>query len=108
MSASPATTETHGILVRRDPWYRHPMFVWVLKATAINFILPFFNGVMLGFGEIFANEFMYKYGWFGFSRPALGINGVHPNATREYKTTIQTEVKREQQQLQNEGVLLLD
>ncbi|KAG0213659.1 hypothetical protein BGX28_003812 [Mortierella sp. GBA30] len=33
------------------------------KATAINFFLPFINGVFLGFGEICANELAYRWGW---------------------------------------------
>ncbi|KAF9915186.1 hypothetical protein BX616_006704 [Lobosporangium transversale] len=33
------------------------------KATAINFILPFINGVFLGFGEICAHELAYRWGW---------------------------------------------
>lgn len=31
----------------------------------INLVLPFVNGMMLGFGEIFAHEIMFRYGWFG-------------------------------------------
>lgn len=89
----------NGALVRRDPWYLHPTFVWILKSTAINFILPFFNGVMLGFGEILSNEVLFKYGWFGYTRPALGIHGgggIPSSATAEYKKTVQNEIKREQ------------
>ena len=35
----------------------------VLSSLAINLLLPFINGVMLGFGEIFAKEVV---GWFGW------------------------------------------
>lgn len=31
----------------------------------INLVLPFVNGMMLGFGEIFAHEVMFRWGWFG-------------------------------------------
>lgn len=31
----------------------------------INLILPFINGLMLGFGEILAHELGFKYGWVG-------------------------------------------
>lgn len=31
----------------------------------INLVLPFVNGMMLGFGEIFAHELMFRWGWFG-------------------------------------------
>ena len=36
----------------------------VLSSLAINLLLPFINGVMLGFGEIFAKEVVI--GWFGW------------------------------------------
>ncbi|KAI8887054.1 hypothetical protein K501DRAFT_283500 [Backusella circina FSU 941] len=88
-------------LFRREPWYRHPTLSWILKSTAINFVLPFFNGVMLGFGEILANELVFKYGWFGYSRSQqLYLQpSVPPSATSEYKKSIQAEVKREKQDL---------
>ncbi|KAF9427403.1 hypothetical protein BGZ94_004973 [Podila epigama] len=35
----------------------------LVKATAINFMLPFINGVFLGFGEICAHELAYRWGW---------------------------------------------
>lgn len=35
----------------------------LLKATAINFMLPFINGVFLGFGEICAHELAFRWGW---------------------------------------------
>ncbi|CCM04995.1 uncharacterized protein FIBRA_07193 [Fibroporia radiculosa] len=38
----------------------------LLGSLAINVALPFVNGVMLGFGEIFAKEVLV--GWFGFGR----------------------------------------
>ncbi|KAI8373684.1 outer membrane protein TOM13-domain-containing protein [Blakeslea trispora] len=87
-------------LVLREPWYRHPTLMWVLKSTAINFILPFFNGVMLGFGEILANELVFKYGWFGYhSRAHIGLWGTHipPTCTSEYKKTIEGQMRKEQQ-----------
>ena len=36
----------------------------VLSSLAINLLLPFINGVMLGFGEIFAKDVLV--GWFGW------------------------------------------
>ena len=36
----------------------------VLSSLAINLLLPFINGVMLGFGEIFAKDVVV--GWFGW------------------------------------------
>lgn len=37
----------------------------ILCKGAINFVLPFFNGVMIGFGEILAHEIGFKYGFRG-------------------------------------------
>lgn len=37
----------------------------ILRKGAINLVLPFINGVMLGFGEIFAHEIGFKYGFVG-------------------------------------------
>ncbi|KAI7897874.1 outer membrane protein TOM13-domain-containing protein [Cokeromyces recurvatus] len=107
-SISLDSSKTNGVIIKKDAWYRHPTLLWILKSTAINFILPFFNGVMLGFGEILANELMFKYGWFGyFSRPQLGLNGIPPSATKEYKKTVEKQIKNEEKK-QNEEHLLLD
>ncbi|KAH0832926.1 hypothetical protein J3R83DRAFT_11893 [Lanmaoa asiatica] len=38
----------------------------VLSSLAINLLLPFINGVMLGFGEIFAKDVVV--GWFGWKK----------------------------------------
>lgn len=46
----------------------------LLASIAVNVGLPFVNGVMLGFGEIFAKEIV---GWFGFGA------GASRRATRE-------------------------
>lgn len=40
-------------------------FFGILRKGAINLVLPFINGVMLGFGEIFAHEIGFRYGFFG-------------------------------------------
>lgn len=37
----------------------------ILKKGSINLILPFINGMMLGFGEILAHEIGFKYNWRG-------------------------------------------
>ncbi|KAK3814923.1 MAG: outer membrane protein TOM13-domain-containing protein [Benniella sp.] len=53
------------------------------KATAINLILPFINGVFLGFGEICAHELAYRWGWINSAhvvnapgRPGPGSVGI--------------------------------
>ncbi|KAF7563154.1 hypothetical protein G7046_g985 [Stylonectria norvegica] len=43
-----------------------PPTVWSLvRGTAINLFLPFINGMMLGFGELFAHEAAFRLGWGG-------------------------------------------
>jgi hypothetical protein len=46
-------------------FYKPPTLLSLLRTTAINLILPFINGVMLGFGEIFAHELAFRWGWRG-------------------------------------------
>jgi hypothetical protein len=43
--------------------YQVPTLLSLLRTTAINLVLPFINGVMLGFGEIFAHELAFRWGW---------------------------------------------
>ncbi len=40
-------------------------FFSFLAKCGVNLVLPFINGVMLGFGEIFAHEVAYKHHWLG-------------------------------------------
>ena len=43
-----------------------PPTIWgLLRGAAINLLLPFVNGMMLGFGELFANEAAFRLGWSG-------------------------------------------
>lgn len=40
--------------------------VWdIFVKGLVNLVLPFINGLMLGFGEILAHEIGFKYGWVG-------------------------------------------
>ncbi|ESK89028.1 proteophosphoglycan ppg4 [Moniliophthora roreri MCA 2997] len=43
----------------------------LFASLAINLLLPFVNGVMLGFGEIFAKNVVL--GWFGWKTPATSV-----------------------------------
>jgi hypothetical protein len=105
------------VVMRREPWWRHPTLIYVLKSTAINFLLPFINGVMLGFGEIAANELAFKYGWFGLSRATstatLGLRGTVPaSATATYKSVAEKEIAalqktKESQQLERSRLVEL-
>ena len=43
-----------------------PPTIWgLLRGAAINLLLPFINGLMLGFGELLAHEAAFRLGWSG-------------------------------------------
>lgn len=52
------STSTSPVLL-----YKPPTFWSVLRGAAINLVLPFVNGLMLGFGELFAHEAAFRLGW---------------------------------------------
>lgn len=43
--------------------YNPPTMWGLLRGAAINLFLPFINGLMLGFGELFAHEIAFQLGW---------------------------------------------
>ncbi|KAL2136215.1 hypothetical protein VTI74DRAFT_4845 [Chaetomium olivicolor] len=43
--------------------YQPPTFWSIIRGAAINLLLPFINGMMLGFGELFAHEAAFRLGW---------------------------------------------
>jgi hypothetical protein len=45
--------------------YKPPTLWGLLRGAAINLVLPFINGLMLGFGELFAHEVAFRLGWGG-------------------------------------------
>ncbi|KAF3009523.1 hypothetical protein E8E13_004527 [Curvularia kusanoi] len=45
--------------------YKPPTLWGLLRGAAINLLLPFVNGLMLGFGELVANEAAFRLGWSG-------------------------------------------
>ena len=45
--------------------YQPPTIWGLLRGAAINLLLPFINGMMLGFGELFAHEAAFRLGWGG-------------------------------------------
>ncbi|KAM3504488.1 hypothetical protein MY10362_003536 [Beauveria mimosiformis] len=60
LSASPASTSSSPVIL-----YKPPTIWSLLRGTAINILLPFINGMMLGFGELFAHEAAFRLGWGG-------------------------------------------
>ena len=52
-----------------------PPTIWsLLRGAAINLLLPFVNGLMLGFGELLAHETAFRLGWSG-TKVRLNRNG---------------------------------
>ena len=43
--------------------YSRPTFWTLVRGAAINLLLPFVNGMMLGLGELLAHEIAFRWGW---------------------------------------------
>lgn len=60
-SSPPQSSNNHG---EQPVIMYQPPTVWsLLRGAAINLLLPFVNGMMLGFGELLAHEFAFRLGW---------------------------------------------
>lgn len=57
--SSPSSSNSPVIL------YKPPTAWSLIRSAAINLVLPFINGMMLGFGELFAHEAAFRLGWGG-------------------------------------------
>ncbi|KAF3912865.1 hypothetical protein AA313_de0204987 [Arthrobotrys entomopaga] len=57
---SPSTNSSAPLIL-----YTPPTFISLVRSAAINLFLPFVNGLMLGFGELFAHEIAFRLGWSG-------------------------------------------
>lgn len=71
------------------PYYKPPSLRDVIIKGAINCFLPFINGMMLGFGEIFAHELGFRWGWsaarvrsYFVSRSATDNQGIYLTVNR--------------------------
>ncbi|KAG8529753.1 uncharacterized protein KY384_005234 [Bacidia gigantensis] len=60
-SPEPSTEERPPPLILYSP----PTIWGLLRGAAINLLLPFVNGLMLGFGELLAHEAAFQLGWSG-------------------------------------------
>ncbi|CAO2647291.1 Nn.00g082130.m01.CDS01 [Neocucurbitaria sp. VM-36] len=60
LSPSPPSSSSSPLIL-----YKPPTIWGLLRGAAINLLLPFINGLMLGFGELVANEAAYRLGWSG-------------------------------------------
>ncbi|KAL8751818.1 MAG: hypothetical protein Q9199_006169 [Rusavskia elegans] len=60
LSPSPPSSSSSPLIL-----YSPPTFWGLLRGAAINLLLPFVNGLMLGFGELLAHEAAFRFGWSG-------------------------------------------
>ncbi|KAI5244510.1 hypothetical protein E4T47_02776 [Aureobasidium subglaciale] len=60
--------------------YSPPTFWGLVRGAAINLLLPFVNGLMLGFGELFANELAFRFGWSNTKACCAAGNQMEANA----------------------------
>jgi hypothetical protein len=73
LSPSPPSSSSSPPLILYTP----PTLWGLLRGAAINLLLPFINGLMLGFGELFAHEAAYRLGWGGTKVWEFpGVSGV--------------------------------
>ncbi|GAB7360552.1 hypothetical protein MBLNU230_g0437t1 [Neophaeotheca triangularis] len=66
-SSSPDSTSHSPDSASSSPLilYSPPTLWGLFRGAAINLLLPFVNGLMLGFGELFAHEAAWRLGWSG-------------------------------------------
>lgn len=60
ISTSPPSSSSPALVL-----YQPPTLWSIIRGTAINLVLPFVNGMMVGFGELFAHEAAFRLGWSG-------------------------------------------
>ena len=60
LSPSPPSSSSSPLII-----YSPPTLWGLLRGAAINLLLPFINGLMLGFGELLAHEAAFRLGWSG-------------------------------------------
>ncbi|CUS21918.1 LAQU0S04e03818g1_1 [Lachancea quebecensis] len=62
--------------VQDNSWMK---VLYFAGSCSVNLILPFFNGLMLGFGELIAHEISWKFNW--FRRSNLGYR-IYPESRK--------------------------
>lgn len=73
ISTSPPSTNSPPLVL-----YQPPTLFGIIRGAAINLFLPFINGMMLGFGELFAHEAAFRLGWSGTRIFPLSRRQQHP------------------------------
>ncbi|KAI5857487.1 TOM13-domain-containing protein [Durotheca rogersii] len=73
VSTSPPSSSSPPLVL-----YKAPTAWSLIRGAAINLLLPFINGMMLGFGELFAHEAAFRLGWGGTRVFPLSRRRAHP------------------------------
>ncbi|KAJ0116982.1 hypothetical protein N8I77_008850 [Diaporthe amygdali] len=73
ISTSPPSSNSPPLVL-----YQPPTLFGIIRGAAINLFLPFINGMMLGFGELFAHEAAFRLGWSGTRIFPLSRRQTHP------------------------------
>ncbi|KAJ9143698.1 hypothetical protein NKR23_g6263 [Pleurostoma richardsiae] len=73
LSTSPPSSSSPPIIL-----YQPPTLWSLIRGAAINLFLPFINGMMLGFGELFAHEAAFRLGWSNTRVFPLSRRTQHP------------------------------
>ncbi|EQL00605.1 hypothetical protein G6O67_003114 [Ophiocordyceps sinensis] len=73
LSTSPPSSSNSPVIL-----YKPPTAWSLIRGVAINLLLPFINGMMLGFGELFAHEAAFRLGWGGTKVFPLSRRRAHP------------------------------
>ncbi|TFA98819.1 hypothetical protein CCMA1212_009440 [Trichoderma ghanense] len=76
--SSPSSSNSPVIL------YKPPTAWTLIRSAAINLLLPFINGMMLGFGELFAHEAAFRLGWGG----TKSLSGRQLSHGRQFGTSL--------------------
>lgn len=71
-STSPPSSSNSPVIL-----YNPPTAWSLIRGAAINLLLPFVNGMMLGFGELFAHEAAFRLGWGGTKVCGLDMRTLH-------------------------------
>ena len=72
--------------------YSPPTLWGLVRGAAINLLLPFINGLMLGFGELFAHEAAFRLGWGGTKVWALHLCNYHGDGALGFYRNIMSSV----------------
>ncbi|KAL1974786.1 hypothetical protein VTN31DRAFT_4990 [Thermomyces dupontii] len=92
-SSSPSASNSPLVL------YKPPSIWGILRGAAINLLLPFINGLMLGLGELIAHEAAFRLGWSGtkifptYRRTTPVGPGIEMREIRDKRRTPQTGIQ---------------